>query len=247
MTSPHATTESPRVAIDAGTPLDAVRDAVRAWVVEHVPASWRDAAARGGAAAIREVRSRHEYEEWYPVFGASGLVVPTWPVRLRRARSSSCERAGRRPRAAPVQPRSAQPARPQPVRARAVRVRHRGAAAAVPPAHRAQRRGVVPAVQRARRRIGSRVARDTRAETRRRRVGRHRPEGVDHVGTPCRLRGAARAHRRRRPQAERAHLLPRRSPPAGRRGAPVAAHRRRGRLQRGVPRRRARARHATSR
>jgi len=60
--------------------LDAVRDAVRAWVVEHVPVDWRDAAARGGAAAIREVRSRRAYEEWYPVFGASGLVVPTWPV-----------------------------------------------------------------------------------------------------------------------------------------------------------------------
>jgi alkylation response protein AidB-like acyl-CoA dehydrogenase len=80
MTSPHATSEFPRVAVDAGAPPDAIRDVVRAWVDEHVPASWRDAAARGGAAAIREVRSRREYEEWYPVFGASGLVVPTWPV-----------------------------------------------------------------------------------------------------------------------------------------------------------------------
>ena len=25
-------------------------------------------------------RSRAEYEAWYPVFGASGLVVPNWPV-----------------------------------------------------------------------------------------------------------------------------------------------------------------------
>jgi alkylation response protein AidB-like acyl-CoA dehydrogenase len=30
--------------------------------------------------AIRAVRSRAEYEEWYPVFGRSGMVVPTWPV-----------------------------------------------------------------------------------------------------------------------------------------------------------------------
>jgi alkylation response protein AidB-like acyl-CoA dehydrogenase len=60
--------------------LDDAIAAVTAWVDEHVPRSWRDAADRGGAAAIREVRSRREYEDWYPVFGRSGLVVPTWPV-----------------------------------------------------------------------------------------------------------------------------------------------------------------------
>jgi alkylation response protein AidB-like acyl-CoA dehydrogenase len=54
-----------------------VRDAVRAWVELSVPIQWRTAAMRG-AAAIREVRSRAEYEQWYPVFAASGLVVPTW-------------------------------------------------------------------------------------------------------------------------------------------------------------------------
>jgi alkylation response protein AidB-like acyl-CoA dehydrogenase len=54
--------------------------AVKAWVDEHVPVAWRDAADRGGAAAIREVRTRRAYEDWYPVFGRSGLVVPTWPV-----------------------------------------------------------------------------------------------------------------------------------------------------------------------
>jgi alkylation response protein AidB-like acyl-CoA dehydrogenase len=80
MTSPPATTDPARIAIEPDMALDAVRDAVRAWVVEHVPVEWRAAAARGGAAAIREVRSRRAYEAWYPVFGASGLVVPTWPV-----------------------------------------------------------------------------------------------------------------------------------------------------------------------
>jgi alkylation response protein AidB-like acyl-CoA dehydrogenase len=58
---------------------DEVRAAVQQWVTEHVPAPWRDAAARGGPAAIRKVRSRAEYLEWYPVYGASGLVVPSWP------------------------------------------------------------------------------------------------------------------------------------------------------------------------
>jgi alkylation response protein AidB-like acyl-CoA dehydrogenase len=52
----------------------------RAWVEEHVPAAWREAAAAGGAAAIREVRSRADYEAWYPVLAEAGLVAPTWPV-----------------------------------------------------------------------------------------------------------------------------------------------------------------------
>ena len=52
----------------------------RAWVADNVPRAWREAAARGGARAVREVRSRADYEAWYPTFGASGLVAPTWPV-----------------------------------------------------------------------------------------------------------------------------------------------------------------------
>src|SRR5947209_7260691 len=53
---------------------------VSAWVDEHVPREWREAAARGGRAAIREVRSRADYEAWYSTFASSGLVVATWPV-----------------------------------------------------------------------------------------------------------------------------------------------------------------------
>ncbi|MFP3899995.1 MAG: acyl-CoA dehydrogenase family protein [Acidimicrobiia bacterium] len=68
-----------RLAVGPETPAEAVVVAVRAWIGEHVPAAWREAAA-GGPNAIRRVRTRTEYEEWYPVFGASGLVVPTWPV-----------------------------------------------------------------------------------------------------------------------------------------------------------------------
>jgi alkylation response protein AidB-like acyl-CoA dehydrogenase len=51
----------------------------RDWVAAHVPGAWREAADRGGRAAIRQVRTRKDYEAWYPAFGASGLVVPTWP------------------------------------------------------------------------------------------------------------------------------------------------------------------------
>jgi alkylation response protein AidB-like acyl-CoA dehydrogenase len=49
----------------------------RAWVEDHVPQTWRVAAAAG--TPIREVRTFSEYEAWYPVFAASGYVVPTWP------------------------------------------------------------------------------------------------------------------------------------------------------------------------
>jgi alkylation response protein AidB-like acyl-CoA dehydrogenase len=69
---------SERLAVGASTPVDECVARTRAWVEEHVPLEWRDAAARGGNSAIREVRSRADYEAWYPVFGASGLVMPTW-------------------------------------------------------------------------------------------------------------------------------------------------------------------------
>jgi alkylation response protein AidB-like acyl-CoA dehydrogenase len=62
------------------TPVDTAVGEVRAWVDANVPRAWIDAGRRGGAAAVREVRTRAEYEEWYPVFAASGLVVATWPV-----------------------------------------------------------------------------------------------------------------------------------------------------------------------
>jgi alkylation response protein AidB-like acyl-CoA dehydrogenase len=53
---------------------------VKGWVEANVPPAWIEAGRRGGAAAVREVRTRAEYEEWYPVFAKSGLVVPTWPA-----------------------------------------------------------------------------------------------------------------------------------------------------------------------
>ncbi len=69
---------SEQLAVDATTPVDECVARTEAWVEEHVPVAWRDAAAHGGNSAIRQVRSRADYEAWYPVFGASGLVMPTW-------------------------------------------------------------------------------------------------------------------------------------------------------------------------
>jgi len=66
--------------IDRDTPADAVVAEVRAWIDVNLPRPWIDAGRRGGAAAVREIRTRVQYEEWYPVFASSGLVVPTWPV-----------------------------------------------------------------------------------------------------------------------------------------------------------------------
>jgi alkylation response protein AidB-like acyl-CoA dehydrogenase/acyl-CoA synthetase (AMP-forming)/AMP-acid ligase II len=69
-----------RLPVGSDDPVDAVADAVRRWVVDRVPAAWVAAGQEGGAAAVRRVRSRAEYEAWYPVFAASGLAVPGWPT-----------------------------------------------------------------------------------------------------------------------------------------------------------------------
>ncbi|MCY3962867.1 MAG: acyl-CoA dehydrogenase family protein [bacterium] len=68
-----------RLPIGATTSDEEIQAAVAAWVAEHVPQAWLDAAPHGRR-AIREVRPRADYEAWYPTFAASGLAVATWPV-----------------------------------------------------------------------------------------------------------------------------------------------------------------------
>jgi alkylation response protein AidB-like acyl-CoA dehydrogenase len=65
--------------IGPDTAVDEVAAVVREWVEAELPPSWIEAGRRGGAAAVREVRTRADYEAWYPVFGRSGLVAATWP------------------------------------------------------------------------------------------------------------------------------------------------------------------------
>ncbi len=72
--------DTARLPLDRSSSDDEIRATVARWVDEHVPGPWRDAAARGGRNAIRTVRSRDEYEAWYPRFADSGLAVSTWPV-----------------------------------------------------------------------------------------------------------------------------------------------------------------------
>jgi alkylation response protein AidB-like acyl-CoA dehydrogenase len=67
------------VSVTQDVPVDEVVEAVRSWIARAVPEAWVEAGHRGGPAAVREVRTRAEYEAWYPVFGRSGLVAATWP------------------------------------------------------------------------------------------------------------------------------------------------------------------------
>ncbi len=62
------------------TPPEAAAEAARRWVAEALPAAWREAAERGGPRAVRGVRTPDDYRDWYPAFGHSGLVAPTWAV-----------------------------------------------------------------------------------------------------------------------------------------------------------------------
>ncbi len=69
-----------RLYLGSPASVDDAAAAVQAWVDDNVPPEWIEAARRGGPAAVRAVRTRAEYEAWYPVLAESGLVVPTWPV-----------------------------------------------------------------------------------------------------------------------------------------------------------------------
>jgi alkylation response protein AidB-like acyl-CoA dehydrogenase len=65
--------------IDRETTETDARELLRAWIRDHVPAEWRTAAEQSGVSELRRVRSRADYEAWYPVFAGAGLVVPMWP------------------------------------------------------------------------------------------------------------------------------------------------------------------------
>jgi alkylation response protein AidB-like acyl-CoA dehydrogenase len=69
-----------RIAVSRASSDHEILTAVGEWVADHVPEAWWRASADGGRDAIRRVRSRSEYEAWYPMFAGSGLAVATWPV-----------------------------------------------------------------------------------------------------------------------------------------------------------------------
>src|SRR5213080_2053618 len=108
------------------------------------------------------------------------------------------------------------------------------------------RRALVPALQRARRR--ERPGRAPHARrARRRRLRGERPEGVDELRAVLPLGDPARAHRSVAAQAPRAHLLRPRHGEPGHHDPPAPPADRLDRVQRGLPRRRARAARARDR
>ena len=186
--------------------------------------------------AIRRPRLDHVPRR--PVRQGSG--VGALPGRARRPRPEP-EAAEDRQRAALCRRRT-EPVLPQPDRSRHVRpdrrrVGQRGAEAALPPPAVHRRGDLVPAVQRAGRRLRLRRA-GVEGRSRRRRVDRQRPEGVDDAGPPLALRAAGGAHRPRGREARRPHGLRRRHAGTRCRGAAAAPDDRRGRVQRGVLHRR---------
>ncbi|MGM7700075.1 acyl-CoA dehydrogenase family protein [Microbacterium sp. A84] len=78
----NTTSNHPDLAEFAGpttTPEQAAQ-AVRDWAQRTIPQAWLDAGAEGGPVAVRQARTPSEYREWYPAFGASGLVAAAWDV-----------------------------------------------------------------------------------------------------------------------------------------------------------------------
>jgi hypothetical protein len=71
--------EAELLAVSAQASADDVVAAVRNWIDAAVPAAWLEAGRRGGPAAVRQVRSRAEYEAWR---GLEHMVVsvfrPNW-------------------------------------------------------------------------------------------------------------------------------------------------------------------------
>jgi alkylation response protein AidB-like acyl-CoA dehydrogenase len=103
MTDPVPTLESTdtevgRLALTSESSVDEVVEVVRAWIDASIPPAWIEAGRQGGASAVRQVRTRAEYEAWYPTFGRSGLVAATWPrpyggLDLAPAAARSCARS----------------------------------------------------------------------------------------------------------------------------------------------------------
>ena len=69
--------------------------AVRAWIEANVPGPWIDAGRRGGALALREVRTRADYEAWYPVFARFGAGRAHLAGRVRGSRPAGRRGAAR--------------------------------------------------------------------------------------------------------------------------------------------------------
>ena len=155
---------------------------------------------------------------------------------VRRPRRDH-DRAGdlRRRGRAPGSAEPGQRARPRDGRPGRHRPRHRRAEAALPGADPDRRGDLVPGLLRARVGLRPRLAEDARGQGRRR-MGRHRAEGLDDLRPVREVVHARRPHRPRRPQAQGPHLLPDGHGAGRGRGQTAGPDHRRGRVQRGLHR-----------
>ena len=192
------------------------RKAVRAWFEANPQASGRDLAE-------------------------AGYVVPHWPQPWGLAADARAAAHHRRGDEAGRRRAAAQSGRHQQLRPVAADARQRGAAATLPAAGAVRRGTVVHAVQRAVGRLRSWRAAHRRP-ARRRSLCRQRPQDLDVARPQGEGRRAGRAHRARPAQAPGPVGIPDRHGQSRPHGA--ADHRhvgRRERIQRGLPRRGARA------
>ncbi len=214
----------------------AYRAQVRSWLDEHKSRSAHPARPRGARGRGRDHRR-----------------TPRLAGQARRGRArrrdlaEGVRRPGPRPdRAGHLQPgdRARQsPGHPRRDRRRHARPddhrpRHRGAEVALSRPDAPRRRGLVPAVLRARRRLRPGRRADARAPAGRRQLAPDRAEGVDDQRPVRLLRAAARAHRRRRAQAQGPDDVHRADGRRRRHRPRPAPDLRRGRVQRGLLRRR---------
>ena len=154
--------------------------------------------------------------------------------RVRRARRDA-GRAGDLQRGDRARPGAQRGQRPGPGDGRpdGHRPRQRRAEAPLPRADPLGRGDLVPGLLRARLGLGPRFGQDA-GRARRRRLARHRAEGVDDAGPPRQVVHARRAHRPRCAQAPGAQLLPHGHGAGRRPGASPAPDHRRGRVQRAL-------------
>ena len=211
------------------------RETVRAWLAEH-----RDEAPRRRAAATRTRRYIAARRRWQGELAEGGLAGVTWPAEYGGQGLGPIEHVivNQEISAAGV-PGILDTIGVGHARPDAHRPRDRRPEGALPRPDAARRRGLVPAVLRARRGLGPRRDPGPRAAPGGRLVAAQRAEGVDDERPVRLVRAAARAHRPRRAQAQGPDDV-RRADGRARRDRPrPASDLGRGRVQRGLLRRRA--------
>ena len=203
------------------------RDEVRAWLEENHPGPEPESGLDEVIAFRRE---------WQQQAARGRLGRDLLAEGVRRPRRDD-DRAGdlRRRGGAPGGAEPGQRARPGDGRPGRHRPRHRRAEAALPGADPHRRGDLVPGLLRAGVGLRPRLAEDARGQGRRR-MGRHRAEGLDDLRPVRQVVHARRPHRPRRPQAQGAHLLPDGHGAARGPGPAAGPDHRRGRVQRDLHR-----------